>query len=301
VVTFHPSPYEQHRDYVLAVLARRCAWLDPSDREALFHDAYALFLEKQRDGQLDAGAMRAPQVRAYLTQTALNKAMDESKRAGRRRSVPLDDDMLCIDPADPERGLDERLEARLEDARIREIVAELPERQQVVIKLRFFFGRSPREIQRYLGVSERIYRRELERATRQIAARYQQVRQGTFCEERRSLILAYVTGIAGPNRAISARQHLNSCPACASWATEVRRAAARAASAVPCPRLEVVTESPSPANWMALLHREDRGNRAGTSRTPASVLPLFDRSRPPRGRPYGGEFGSPDAPPPPAA
>src|SRR5262249_9030991 len=109
------SDYERHRDYVLAVLSRRCGWLHPSHREALFHDAYAVFLEKQRDGHLDTGVMRTPQVRAYLTQTALNKAMDEGKRAGRRRSVSLDDEDLGIDPIDPGRALDERLASSFDD------------------------------------------------------------------------------------------------------------------------------------------------------------------------------------------
>ncbi len=229
-----PGPYEEHRDYVLKVLARRCGWLDPSDREAIMHDAYALFLEKQRDGKLDVEAMRPPQVRAYLTQTALNKAMDEGKRAG-RRSLSLDDEQLGLDPPDAERDIGEGLASRFDDARVREIVAELPERQQTVIKLRFFFGRSPQEIQRYLGVTERVYRRDLERATRRIAERFELVRDGGFCESRRSLILAYVVGIAGPTRAAEARRHLDTCPACANLAVEMRAVARRVAAVLPPP------------------------------------------------------------------
>ena len=238
------TPYEEHRDYVLSVLARRCGWLDPSDREALLHDAYAVFLEKQRDGALDTESMRTPQVRAYLTQTALNKAMDEGKRAGRRRSVSLDNEDLGIDPIDPGRDLDDRLASSFDDARIREIVAELPERQQMIIKLRFFFDRTPDEIQRYLGVTERVYRRELERASRHIATRIELVRSGTFCDSRRSLILAYVNGIAGPHRVVEARRHLATCPACASLVRDLRSAVDRAALVVPAPLLtEVVLRS----------------------------------------------------------
>jgi RNA polymerase sigma factor (sigma-70 family) len=211
------TPYEQFRDYVLAVLSRRCGWLDPSDREALLHDAYAVFLEKQRDGLLDTRSMLPAQVRAYLTQTALNKAMDEGKRAGRRRSVSLDNEDLGIDPVDPERDLDDRVASSFDVARIREIVAELPERQQMIIKLRFFFERTPDETQHYLGVTERVYRRELERASRHIAQRVELVRSGTFCESRHSLLLAYVTGIAGPHRIAEARRHVATCPGCASW------------------------------------------------------------------------------------
>jgi RNA polymerase sigma factor (sigma-70 family) len=230
------TPYEEHRDYVLAVLARRCAWLDPSDREAILHDAYAVFLEKQASGQLDVGPMLAPQVRAYLTQTALNKAMDEGKRAGRRLSVSLDDSP-GLDPPDPGRALDEQLASSFDDGRVREIVAELPERQQTIVKLRFFFDRSPAEVQRYLDVTERVYRRELERAMRHIAERFELVRRGTFCESRRSLILAYVTGVAGPRRVTEARRHLASCPACTHWVMQLRTAVDRVAAVVPPPLL----------------------------------------------------------------
>jgi len=219
-----PTPYEQHREYVLAVLARRCGWLDPSDREALFHDAYALFLEKQRDRRLDVGVMRPAQVRAYLTQTALNKAMDEGKSAGRRRSVSLDDETLGVEPVSLERGLEERLCASDNDARIREIVAELPARQRAIVQLRYFFGVSPEGTRHHLGLTERVYRRDLERATRHIARRFELVRSGSFCESRRSVILAYVNGVAGPGRVEFARRHVASCPACAGWVRELRRA-----------------------------------------------------------------------------
>jgi hypothetical protein len=206
--------------------------------------------------------MRPPQVRAYLTQTALNKAMDEGKRAGRRRSVSLDDDDLRLEPVDPGRELDERLAASFDDARIREIVSELPERQQIVVKLRFFFGRTPQEIQRYLGVTERVYRRELERATRHIAHRYQLVRQGTYC--------------------LRARQHLRSCPACANWVAVLRTTAARAAAAVPSPALVVAGDS-TPAEWIGSL-REARVDHAGTGEREglAPVVSISDRSRPGR-------------------
>jgi RNA polymerase sigma factor (sigma-70 family) len=240
VIGTQRSPYEEHRGYVLRVLGRRCGWLDASDREALLHDAYAVFLEKQRDGHLDARDLSGPQIRAYLTQTALNKAMDEGKRASRRRSVSLDDEDLGIDPADPGRAPDDLLASGFDDARVREIVAELPQRQQLVIKLRFFFNRTPHEIQRYMGITERVYRRELERATRKMAERFELVRDGRFCDSRRSLILAYVTGVAGPNRMREARRHLDTCPACANWAAELRTGVRRAAAAfVPAPLLEL--------------------------------------------------------------
>jgi RNA polymerase sigma factor (sigma-70 family) len=225
--------YEDHRAYVLGVLARRCRWLGAEDREAALHDAYAVLLEKQRDGVLDVEAMNEHQIRAYLTQTALNKALSEGQRAYRKTSVALEEGGL--EAPDGAIATEDVLARDWDTARLREIVAELPERQQVVIALRYFFDRSPEEVQHYLGITERVYRREMERAMRTLSARMTTVRDGSFCESRRSLILAYVAGIAGPNRMRDARRHLQSCTGCAAWAFELRHAAREAGAVVPLP------------------------------------------------------------------
>jgi len=218
---------------VLAVLARRCGWLGEDERESIFHDAYVVFLQKQADGELQTAGMHPRRVRAYLVRTALNKALDEGKRAERRRSEPIGE--RALREVDGAPAPEELAFARLESARLREIVAELPDRGQTVVKLRFYFDRTPEEIQRFLGLSERVYRRELERAMRHVAERYTLVRDGRFCDSRRSLIQAYVAGIAGPNRSREAAEHLGSCPACAHWAAELRESAERAAALLPLP------------------------------------------------------------------
>jgi Sigma-70, region 4/Putative zinc-finger len=162
-------------------------------------------------------------------------ALDEGKRAGRKRSMPMTDEALAA--PDDGRAPDEVVGARFDDARIREILSELPKRRQMIVKLRFFFDRTPAEIQRYMGLTERAYRRELERAMRQLADGYELVRGDQFCDSRRSLILAYVAGIAGPNRAQQARAHLASCPGCNHWAAAMRDATERAAALAPLPLL----------------------------------------------------------------
>jgi RNA polymerase sigma factor (sigma-70 family) len=218
-------PYQQHRDYVLTVLSRRCGWLDPEEREEILHEAYVVVLTKQRDGAIDIDAMAPQQVLAFLTQTAINKGLDEGKRVGRKRSVLMGED----EPTDPDPGRlpDELAAADMESARVREIVEELPDPKREIVKLRFFLERTPDEIQRALGISERVYRRHLERAVRYIHKRYERVREGSFCDDRRSMILAFVRGIAGPGRARAARAHLATCPSCASWAAELREASRR--------------------------------------------------------------------------
>ncbi|HEY1854001.1 MAG TPA: sigma-70 family RNA polymerase sigma factor [Solirubrobacterales bacterium] len=234
-VTAARTSYEEHREYVLAVLRRRCGWLGDDERESILHDAYVVLLEKERDGSLDPAAMHGNQVRAYLTQTALFKALDEGKRAERNRSAPLEDaDAVEHEPV---RSVEDVISTALDGARVREIVDELPRRRQAIVKLRFFFERTPGEIQELLGVSNRVYRRELERAVTQIADRYELVRAGRFCDSRRSLILAYVAGVAGPGRAREARTHLESCPGCSAWAVELRETTRRAAAVLPLPAL----------------------------------------------------------------
>lgn len=221
-------PHESHRNYVLRVVGHRAHWLDPADREAIVNDAYVVLLEKQRNGMLDPQSMRPDQVRAYLTRTALNKALDEHKRAGRRRSISLDQSP-DTELADAEAPLADALAARLENEWVRELVYELPERQRQVITLRFFFERSPEEIQRHLEITSRTYRRLLEQAMRTLTERYPMISEGTLCEQRRSMMRAWWDGIATAGRAQSARRHVARCPACARWAAEQRLAGASAA------------------------------------------------------------------------
>ncbi len=152
----------------------------------------------------------------------------------RKRSVPLDGDEDAYADSDAA-PLEDLVRDEGDRARIAEIVAELPDRQQAIIKLRFFFDRAPGEIQRFLGLTDRVYRRELERAMRHIGDRFSLVLSGDFCESRRSVILAYVAGIAGPTRALEARRHLATCRGCAQWAGELRSAAEGLASVLPLP------------------------------------------------------------------
>lgn len=231
------TAYDQHRRYVLAVLSRRCRWLAPDEREALLHDAWAIMLEKERAGTLDVSAMAPGQVRAYVTQTALRRALDEGRRA-RTRDVPLGDDDVVAEEAAPH----EAVHAGDEAVRLREIVGELTPRQQTIVKLRFFFDRSPDEVQGLLGVTERAYRRDLERALAIVAQRFALVRDGRFCDGHASLIRAYVAGIAGPGRVRRAREHLATCPACRRYALELRTAAGKVAVFAPLPVLTLDRE-----------------------------------------------------------
>ncbi len=163
-----PARYREDRRYVIGVLARRCGWLDRGGLEDLFHDAYLVLLEKREAGTVEA-EMSAGQVRAYLTQTAINKALDQGKWARRRRSLSLDrDDSAELRSPEPE--IEDRVIVREDARRVGDAMTMLPERRQKVLTLRYLLGFEPDQIQRRLGVSRDVYRHELERGTRAVTA-----------------------------------------------------------------------------------------------------------------------------------
>jgi RNA polymerase sigma factor (sigma-70 family) len=161
--------YQENRRYVLGVLSRRCRWLDPTQREDLFHDAYLVLLEKADTGALDIADMPPAQIRAYLTQTAIHKALDQGKRASRRRNVALDRDD-CAEMSSPAPAIEDYVIFREDVRRLQDAVTRLPERRQNVVKLRYYLGCEPQQIQDQLGVSRDVYRHELERGTRAVVA-----------------------------------------------------------------------------------------------------------------------------------
>jgi len=159
--------YQENRRYVLGVLSRRCRWLEACQREDVFHDAYLVLLEKLKSGALDVDDMPAGQVRAYLTQTAIHKALDQGKRAARRNSVSLDRDDFA-DLRSPDLAIEDHVIVREDARRLQDAVTLLPERRQQVLKMRYYLGCDPRQIQEQLGVSRDVYRHELERGTRAV-------------------------------------------------------------------------------------------------------------------------------------
>jgi RNA polymerase sigma factor (sigma-70 family) len=159
--------YREDRRYVLGVLTRRCRWLDRCQLEDVFHDAYLVLLEKREAG--DLGEMAAAQVRAYLTQTAINKALDQGKWAARRRAMSLDREG-CAELRSPEPEIEERVIVREDARRVGDAMTTLPERRQKVLTMRYLFGFEPDQIQASLGVSRDVYRHELERGTRAVTA-----------------------------------------------------------------------------------------------------------------------------------
>jgi len=94
--------YEEHRDAVLSMLARRFPRLDDSNQLDLYHDAFERMLVKQRAGETIASP------RAYLIENAYGDALHN---VSRNRASPVEpDDPALIEVADPGYLPEERVE-----------------------------------------------------------------------------------------------------------------------------------------------------------------------------------------------
>jgi DNA-directed RNA polymerase specialized sigma24 family protein len=225
--------YERHKGVALGALRKHCPWLAPDEREAIYHDAFVILLEKDRQGSLEIASMHERQVRSYLLTAAIHRGLRIGASADSKRTRLSDDPAFGL--ADDGRPLEDRVASASELAALREQVEELPERQRAVIKLRFWLERSPEEIESFLGISHRLYRKEIERAFRRLAARFELVRAGEWCDDRRDLVLAYAAGVAEGEASEQARRHLESCTACKRLAVDLRHLVGRAAALGPLP------------------------------------------------------------------
>jgi DNA-directed RNA polymerase specialized sigma24 family protein len=124
------AAYRAQGGYVLGVLARRSPFIRPEDRQAVYHDAFALVLEKARCGRLDVDAMRPRQLRAYLTKVAVLLARERIRWGELPHTHPLTES--DIEQENGDEPAEERVADGSELAVLREIVAELPERQRAV-------------------------------------------------------------------------------------------------------------------------------------------------------------------------
>jgi RNA polymerase sigma factor (sigma-70 family) len=191
----------------------------------------------------------------YLEVAVYNAGLKELRRRRRRPIVPLSlarfrngaggtgawqqgPDALAerTEPL-PEEQVESREDARL----LAELLEELTPLQRRIIKLRWGMGLSRREAARFLGISEKTVKRQMEKAEPLIARNADLARAGRWCELKESLVIAYSLGWLGDVRAAKARVHLDQCPACRAVARTVRDRLESLAAVMPLPAL--VTDS----------------------------------------------------------
>lgn len=188
-------------------LAAAKAPIDADDLDASYNQAWhALYAE------LRAGVEIANR-KGFLVQVIYRRAIDESRAARRARPA---------DPGGPEgAGVNPDIDALLDDRiRLRQLMQGLRERlagrELRAAMLCYVHGYSRPEAARALGVGRRRMEKIMDGASREIAALVGELREGDWCENRRSLIGAYALGLldAEGERRRLAEKHLRDCPAC---------------------------------------------------------------------------------------
>ncbi len=137
---------------------------------------------------------------------------------------------------DPAPRFEREVEARVELARLRELVGELSADEQRVLALQAA-GVSRGEICARLGWKLERYRSTARRATNKLSGLVAATDRGERCRELRLPLYAWVAGVASEQEARRLAVHVGNCPGCRAEAAALRRARQQLAELVPWPVL----------------------------------------------------------------
>lgn len=156
--------YQRHAQTLL-----RFIWSHVHTREDAEDVLLEVFLAALSRGVL--ACLSEAEQQAWLRRVAYHKCIDIHRRVQRRPVVPLDSalDLLYED----EEQAPEQQTLRMEEhARLRALLARLPEQQQIVLRLHFAYNLRGPEIARRLNKSEGSVRKQLSRALNHLREMY---------------------------------------------------------------------------------------------------------------------------------
>jgi RNA polymerase sigma-70 factor, ECF subfamily len=142
-------------------LARRVT-CDADAARDVTQEVFVHFWEHPLAFDPDRGALRS-----WFAMLAHRRAVDWIRREERRRKPPDHLAAMVVAPALP--GVDEEWEAADEVRRVREIVANLPEKLREAIRLAFYRGLTYREVAVELGIPEGTAKSRMRIALQRIA------------------------------------------------------------------------------------------------------------------------------------
>lgn len=148
--------YRRYAPDVFAYLLRHVPTYQ--DAEDLLLEVFLIVLEK-----LPSLIIDEQRLAAYARTIARNKMVDYYRQRGKRQIVPLEEVAETVFEPD-ELAPEQRALAGEQMAHLRQLFAELPEQQQMVLRLRFIHGLHSREIAAHLAKSENAVRVMLSRS-----------------------------------------------------------------------------------------------------------------------------------------
>jgi RNA polymerase sigma factor (sigma-70 family) len=240
-----PQLEEAYERFKEPLLARTRNWfpLLRGMEADLYQSAWEALLRNGKD---------VDDVETYLERAVFTKGLDELRRRQRRPAIslerarirkpgtrrlsrgPIGADAIADDRTPlPEEQVQHCREAKL----AAELLDDLSPLQQRAVKLRWGLGVPRKQAAQLLGLTERQLKREVKQAAAAIAEKVQLVEEGRWCDQKRSLIVAYAFEFLSSGRAAKAEQHLDLCPGCKQLVLHLRRRTADVAAVAPLPAL----------------------------------------------------------------
>lgn len=122
----------------------------------------------------NAAKIRPGKVKAYLSGTARNIAKDRLRRAG--RELPLEEDILPGEEADPYRGLERREQARL----VRRAMESMGEQDREIFLRHYYYYQPLSQIAEETGMNLSTVKTRLRRGRARLK---EALRKEGFCDE----------------------------------------------------------------------------------------------------------------------
>ena len=144
--------FEAHRTALQAFFVRRVR--TRQDAVDLVQEVYLRMLRVK-----DTDALRNPE--GYLFTVAANLVHEQSLLDSRRPTAAQADEAFLRADLDGTRGMEESLDAQLQCARLREVLAQLPPKCRATVYMKYQHGLSYEEIAQHLGVSTHMVQKYL--------------------------------------------------------------------------------------------------------------------------------------------
>jgi len=262
------------RDVLLRVYQRR---LRREDLEDCYSQATLELVARARRGGAFASAKH---VSNALEQKFASRVNDRHRAMSGRSAtetalagaVSLDgDEPFSNAVADRSAEVADRVAAKEELERLREVADELTSDQRLVLACQIGLGMDCVQFCRRYGWSAEKYRKVAQRARAKLRQLTDEYEAGGRCHRLEGDILAYASGVASASQAARAGHHLSNCKSCAHDFKELRRAAERIVALLP-PPLAAGPLAKVAAAAGALRHIWPWAGRA-TSHPDAGVLP----------------------------
>ncbi|WP_138974449.1 ECF-type sigma factor, partial [Patulibacter medicamentivorans] len=194
--------------------------LDRADQDAAYNFAWHGLYQRMLAGE------EIDNLGGFLAQAAYFRAIDEARRLRLDRRA---DDCEVADLAAAAADLDQQLD----DAQMLRSFAEglrvrLRPREREAATLCYLHGYSRAEAADVLGLTPRRMGKVMDRVSKQVGSLVDDLREGDWCREQRSLITAYAFDALdrdGERHAI-ATSHLADCSACRALVRRLRAASA---------------------------------------------------------------------------